>query len=419
MAKGIEYFIAQRTSRDEKRGGGGVMMPVAKIAVGLSIAVMIITLAVILGFKREIHTKFTSLSGQLLLTSIGGGSVSDLRSIKAAESLKGSLQRAAGESGVELLRVAPYASRATILRTTSTVEGVVVKGLDSAFDMSLFERGLIEGEVPDFGGERATRNTLVSKLLADEMGLKVGDRLELLTTADGGEMKRDLYRVGAIYTQSLGDAEKYLIVTDIRNIQRLNGWAADQITGYEVWISDLDSAPAMAESLNEWLLFNEEANGVAGYATQSIYPSVFDWLKAHDVNALVIITIMMIVAIFNITTALLILVLERTQLIGLLKSFGMANSSIRRIFLYRALSIAGWGMIGGNVVAIGLCLIQKYWGVAKLDEDGYMLSQVPIDLGVDWIAMLNIGVVAVILLLVILPTRMISAIEPSKAIKFE
>lgn len=426
MAKGVEYFIAERTSQGEKHGGGGVMMPVAKVAVALSIAVMVITLAVIIGFKREIETKFTALSGQLLVTSIGGATSAVARPIESSEELEQLIDEAAVESGVEVERISPYVSRGVILRTSEVVEGVVLKGVDGRFDRALFEAGLTDGVVPPFGESESGRNALISKLLADELRLKVGDRLELLTTdsrEESGEesMRRDLYRVGGIYTQGLGEGERRFVITDMRNVQRLNSFEANQITGYEVWCSSMKRAVEFADRTNELLIEapHEVGLGVGAYAVQSLYPSVFDWLAAHDVNAMVVIIIMMVVAIFNITTAMLILVLERTQLIGTLKVLGMSNGSIRRIFLYRALSIASWGMLWGNGVAIALCLLQQRFKLLKLDEQGYMLSSVPISLGADWIVMLNLGVALVIVMLVIVPTRLVSRIEPSEAIKFE
>ncbi len=435
MAKGIEYFIANRTSRDEKRGGGGVMMSVARIAVGLSIAVMIITLAVIIGFKREIESKLTQLSGQLFVTSVGGGDViTSNRAIMSSEELEQIIRMASEECGAEIVRIAPYISRGMILRSTEAIEGVVVKGVDASFDRELFEHGLVDGVVPKFGEMSSGRNAIISKILADEMRLEIGDKLELLTIdsqestngsegemANDNRMRRDLYRVGAIYTHGMGDSEKHVIITDIRNTRRLNNFESTDISGYEVWFNTIEVAPSVADRINYHLLMSSSDNitGVASYAAQSLYPSIFGWLSALDINALVIIVIMLIVATFNITTAMLILVLERTQLIGLLKVLGMNNSSIRRIFLYRALSIATWGMLWGNGVAIILCLLQQHFDIVKLDEAGYMLSSVPISLSINWIVLLNVAVAVMIALLVIVPTRMVSRVEPSRAIKFE
>ncbi len=415
MANGIEYFIAQRTSRSKSRGGGGVMLPVATLSVALSIAVMVITIAVILGFKREVHTKLTALSGQIVMSSV------DDRAIARTDEAREVVELAASEVGVELLRISPIATRPAVVRTPTAVEGVVLKGVDGGYDTTIFEEGLLDGEVTDFAAPSSSRNVLIARGLALSVGLAVGDKLELLISDTDGSMRRDLYRVGGIYTSGMGEAEKMLIITDMRNVQRVNGWGENQISNYELWLSDLNQAPALADQINTELLYSDSNtfNAVVAYDIQRLYPSIFDWLAAHDVNAVVIIVIMMVVALFNISTALLILVLERTQLIGMLKVLGMTDRAIRKIFLYRALGITLKGLAYGNGVAILFSVLQHKYHFLKLDEAGYILSSVPIYLSVWWLLLLNIVVVVVILLLIIIPTKMVGHIDPSRAIKFQ
>ncbi len=421
MAKEIEYFIAQRTSRGESQGGGGVMLPIATLSVALSIAVMVITIAVIFGFKREVHTKLTSLSGQIVMTSVGGVNTTNMRAIERTPDAEKIASEAAKWVGAELLRISPIATRGAIIRTPTAIEGVILKGVDGSYDRSLFESGLIEGEVTDFSSETKSRNVMIATGLANEIGVEIGDKIELLVTDDNGEMRRDLYRVGGVYSSGLGEAEKLLIITDIRNVQRINGWSEDQISNYELWLSDLNLAPQVADQINSDIIYSDSDSleSVVAYDAQRLYPSIFDWLAAHDVNAVVIIVIMMVVALFNIITAMLILVLERTQLIGMLKVLGMNDIAIRKIFLYRAFGITVKGLLYGNIVSILFCILQQKFHIIKLDETGYILSSVPIDLSIWWLALLNIGVVAMILLLVIIPTKMVGQIEPSKAIKFQ
>ncbi|MFI3328837.1 MAG: FtsX-like permease family protein, partial [Rikenellaceae bacterium] len=280
-------------------------------------------------------------------------------------------------------------------------------------------------------------SALISQKMASEMNLSVGSRLEILIPSSSenssNAMRRDLYRVGGIFSAGLGEGERQIVLTDLRNVQRINGWSSDQISGYETWLSHdaagrrsaLSDAPYLSYAVNSALIYGDsfsdskELESVAAFSVQGIYPSIFDWLVAHNVNAVVIITIMLIVAAFNIITALLIMVLERTQMIGLLKSLGMTNSAIRRIFLWRALGITARGMAWGNGVGLALCLLQHWFEVLKLDESGYMLSVVPIEIGFDWLLALNFGAVATILLMVTLPTKFATTIEPSKAIKYQ
>ena len=338
-----------------------------------------------------------------------------------SEELESIVKGVVAEHGVQLRHLAPYVVRSVVLRCGDGVEGVVLKGIDSLGARESFERGLIEGAVPNFGGEQRSRDAVISSELASEMGVEVGERLELLATDSSGAMRRDLYRVGAIYTAGLGSAEKFIVITDMRNVQRLNRWSEGQISGYDIGVSEAESSLDIAEEINNAILYSPSEGSILGtaFAVEQLYPAVFDWLSALDVNAVVVISIMMIVAIFNIITAILIIVLERMQMIGVLKTLGMDNRSIGRIFLYRALNITLKALLWGNAIGVGLALLQHNFHILKLDEAGYLLSSVPIEMNLYWLVALNVGVVVIILLSVTLPTRIVSAIEPHKAIKFQ
>ncbi len=421
MAKWVEYFIAQRISQgstadcgegDAHLVEGAMMARVARFAVAISVAVMILSLAVIFGFKSEIRSRLTALSGDVIVTS----AVEFEPIVRSDE-----VERIVRESATKIVRVSSYVSKGVILRGAEGVEGVILKGVDADTPMEIFERGLIEGEIPAFGGNDKSRNVIVSKELAATMALSVGDKLELLATFESGALRRDLYRVGAIYSAGGGEGEKSTILTDIRNVQRLNGWGEEQISGYEVVLADPEQDIEVAQRINRELLYSDddELSQMVASSIRELYPSLFDWLAALDMNGVVVISIMVVVAIFNIITALLILVLERLQMIGVLKALGMNNGALRRLFLLRAVKIGAWGVAWGNGVGIALALLQQRFEVVKLDEAGYLLSSVPIELGVGWLLLLNAGVVATIILVVALPTRIVGSIEPHRAIRFQ
>ncbi len=409
------------------------MERIATIAVALSVSVMILTLAVIFGFKGEIYSKLTTLSGEMVITSQYGPSTSFVEPIKRSDDALRLISDIGHSEGIYPYRVAPYALRSATLRATNGVDGVLLKGVDSLYNWGAIGASLIDGEMLDLNSEsartRASRNALISKSLASQMELKVGSRVELLLPSDGGTMRRDLYRVGGIFSAGLGEGERQIILTDLRNVQRINGWDSEQISGYEAWLSydrsgrfsALNDAPYLSYQLNSAIIYDDspELGNIAAFSIQGIYPSIFDWLITHNVNAVVIITIMLIVAAFNIITALLIMVLERTQMIGLLKSLGMTNRSIRKLFLWRAFGITLRGLVWGNCVGVALCFAQLWFGILKLDESGYMVDVVPIDLSVGWLVLLNLGTIFTILLMVTLPTRFATTIEPSKAIKYQ
>ena len=217
------------------------------------------------------------------------------------------------------------------------------------------------------------------------------------------------------------EMDRQVAMTDLRNIQRLSGWAPDEVSGYEVRIADFGRVEEFTRRLGRALLYSEseETRNVTALNVRERYPNIFDWLRAHDVNAAVIIVIMTVVALFNMTSALLILVLERTRMIGLLKAMGMTDRSLQRIFLYRALRIIGRGLVWGNLFGLGLLLVQRTFHLVRLDAAGYLLSEVPVAFGWGWWLALNLGVAAVILLLLTVPAYIVSYIRPDESIRYQ
>ena len=237
-----------------------------------------------------------------------------------------------------------------------------------------------------------------------------------------GEMpRRDRFKVAGVYESGMEEMDGMLVVTYIRNVQRLSYWGPDEISGYEIRTRDLRDAAAFARTLGRTLLYDDE-EGTENLAVTSVterYANIFDWLKAHDVNAAVVIVIMLVVAFFNMTSALLILVLERTRMIGLLKAFGMRNGQLRQVFLWRASFITLRGLAWGNAVGLGLCFVQRYFLVVRLCSEGYLLSEVPISLGWGWWLALNAGAVAAIVALLVVPACIVSTVKPDESIRYE
>ncbi len=411
----LEYFIARRSEQERHHQEPSVMMRVATVAVALGIVVMIITIAVIGGFKSQINTKLSGLSGHIVLSHTRGVDTSGGRYITMDESLESLLE----EEG--LTRYSSFITRGAIARGGELIEGVMVKGVDSLYNREFFQSYITQGEAPHFTKPSSRRELLISKELSDDMQLNIGDRLELLFSGEDGDMERLTFKVAGVFSAGVGEAEKQMIIADIATLRRVNGWAEDQISGVEIWLNRADEASNIAEILNKKIIFGAEKqlDNVGAQSLEELYPSLYDWMRTHDVNGVVVITIMLIVALFNMTTALLILVLERTQMIGILKSLGMGNGALRKIFLYRAFAVTLRGLVWGNGVAIALCLVQQRWGILKLEASGYMLSEVPIELSVGWIMALNVAAVAVILVVMILPTRIVATISPDEIVKYK
>lgn len=412
----LEFFIARRTAQPAPGNKPGVMERIAVVSVALSVGVMILALAVMMGFKREVTRKITAFAAHAVLTDVRGVNALDSEPVRRSSRLEELIRSADG-----FVSLAPYAVKGGIVRTADAVEGILLKGVDTTYDWSFFGEWLLEGELPRVGDTIRTKDILLSRNLAERLMLRPGDRVEMLFVEQDDLPRRDRFKVSGIYSSGMDEMDNRVVMTDLRNVQRLSDWAPEEISGYEIFTRDLSQADAFARTLGRTLLYDdsETTENLAVSSITQLYPNIFDWLKAHDVNAAVVIVIMLVVAFFNMTSALLILVLERVRMIGLLKALGMRNGSLRRIFLYRAAFIALRGLAWGNAVGVGLCLIQKYFHVVKLSSEGYLLSEVPVALGAGWWLLLNAGVLAAIVALLTLPAYIVSTVKPDEAIRYE
>ncbi|MEG1759484.1 MAG: FtsX-like permease family protein [Alistipes sp.] len=410
-----EFFIARRTAASSPDHKPGVMVRIAVISVAVSMAVMIVALAVIMGFKREVTEKIIGFTAHVQVIDIRGENGIDAEPVRRSESLENRIRSVAG-----FVAMHPYATKGGIVKTADAMQGVVLKGVDGSNELSFFKANLSEGALPRISDTIRTKDILVSRTLADKLILKVGDKVEMLFIGSGDAPRRDRFKVSGIYASGLGEMDNVLIITDIRNVQRLSDRTADEISGYEILTSDFAEVDGFTQRL-KFALGEEDSDTTQNLAVMNVkelYPNIFDWLKAHDVNAVVIIVIMLIVAFFNMASALLILVLERTRMIGVLKAMGMRDGAVQRIFLYRAAFITLRGLFWGNLIGLGCCMIQAYFHVVKLNSEGYFLSEVPISLDWGWWLMLNIGVVAAIVALLAIPTYIISYIKPDESIRY-
>ena len=409
-----EFFIARRIS-SRKGGPKNVMVRIATVTVGVSMAVMIVALAVIFGFKRDITQKLTAFAGDIEIVFLDGNSSYETRPITRNQALEEAVRRI---DGVE--SVYPYAVKGGIIKTNEAMQGVALKGVDEDYDWSFFEGSLVEGRVPQISDTVRSREVLISRSLADMLHIGLDDRIEMLFVDDAAP-RRDQFKVVGVYNTGLAEMDRVMILGDLKVVQRRNGWSADQLTGYEVNICDFAALDQVEQKVYREVLRAEvpEDETLMALTARDMHPQLFDWLKAHDVNAAVIIGIMLVVALLNMISALLIILLERTRMIGELKALGMTNRALQKMFLVRSAFIVLKGMVWGNVLGIGLCLFQKYTHAVKLDEAGYFLSEVPVQLGAGWLAALNAGAFVLIVGLLVIPTLVVSRITPDKTIRFQ
>lgn len=412
----LEYLIARRTARAVDGRRRGVMVRIAELSVALSVAAMILSLAVVMGFKREITRRMTGFMAHIEVTDVRGTQVASPVPVVRDASLEGVLR---ATDGVQSLW--PYAVREGVVKSPDAVQGVVLKGVDGTYDWAFFADRLVEGRLPRVADSVRCKEVLLSRLLADRLAVGAGERIEMLFVDPDEGLRRDRFRIVGLYDSGMEEMDGAMVLTDLRNVQRLADWEAGEVSGYEIRVADFDRVDEVAQHLSYELLYGfaaEDQNLVAS-SIKELYPNIFDWLKAHDVNAAVIIVVMLVVAFFNMASALMILVLERTRMIGLLKALGMRNGAVQRIFLWRALFITLRGLAWGNLVGLGCCFVQQHFHLLRLDAAAYLLDEVPVAVGWGWWLALNVGVVATVVLLLTIPARVVSTVKPSETIRYE
>lgn len=389
-----------------------MMIHIATSAVAVSIAVVIISLSVIFGFKEQITALVSGVVTDMTVASPYGERQPENYPITENESLRGLLLSTANISHFER-----YALRSGVVRGEEGAIGIVLKGVGEDADLNLFSERLVEGAMPRME-EARRKELLLSQTVAEKIGAECGGRVEILLLEEENP-RRELFKVCGIYRSALGETGAELALTDIRNVQKINGWESNQISGYGCRLADASLALRSADIVNLRLMREYEGEeSIVAISSHERHADIFGWLETHDVNAFVILTIMLVVAIFNMVTMLLILVLERTRMVGVLKSLGMANSTIRRIFTYRATRIIAVGVAIGNVVALALLMAQKYLRLISLDETGYFLSEVPVSLDWGWVLMINIVFVAIIVAVTHLATHIVGRIKVAEALKY-
>lgn len=388
------------------------MVRIATAAVATSIAVVIISLAVIFGFREQISTLVSESVADITVTQPFAQKRAEHYPISDNKELFNLIATTDNVAHTER-----FAMRGCVIRGNKGAAGIVLKGVDAEAKTSFLANRLEAGEMPRMEESRR-KEILLSQSIATKIGAEAGSRVELLLL-EGETPRREVFKVCGVYRSALGDTGAELALTDIRNVQKLNNWDSTQISGYACRLHNSELSLFTSELMNLRLLFEYKGEEhLTVECSREQHADIFDWLETHNINAAVITVIMLIVAIFNMVTAMLILVLERTRMVGVLKSMGMQNRTIRRIFAHRALRIIAKGLVIGDVFALVLLLAQKYFHLIKLDEDGYFLSEIPVSLGAGWIVVTNIVFGVIILAATHLATLIVGRIKVAEAIKY-
>lgn len=401
-----------------KDGGNGTLsrpfIRITTIAVALSLAIMIIAIAVVTGFKKEISEKTIGFGSHIQITNYDGNRSYETRPINQNQDCIPKIKAIKGIRHVQVFAVKPG-----IIKTDTDIQGVILKGIGPDFDWSFFKKSLVEGSIFELSDTSTTNNTLISKSLARLLKLKVGDKFDMYFVQEPPRVRR--FTISGIYDTKMGEFDKTFILVDIRHIRKLNDWKDDQISGFEILVDDFDRIEDLALKVDDisGFVFFDDGSKLKVQSIIEKYPTIFDWLGLQDLNAVILIVIMILVAGINMISGLLIIILERIKMIGILKAMGAANPLVQRIFLIQSGFIVLRGLFFGNLIGLAICIVQKEFGIIKLDEASYYLSTVPIYLNAFHILLLNIGTFLVTIAMLVVPSMVISRISPEKTIRFD
>ena len=411
----IEYFIAKRIHFQQgKKNISRPAVRIATIGIALGLAVMLISVAVVIGFKQEIRNKTIGFGGHIQITNFDNNNTYEMKPIKADSAL---IRKISAVEGVK--HVQRFATKPGIIKTNTEFEGIIIKGIDSGFDWNFFKSNFVEGRIPDVSASKPVNEVIISKYLANLLGLKLGDNFFTYFIQD--QVRARKFKIVGIYSTNFIEYDKLFIITDLRHVQQLNDWDKDKFSGLEVLINnfnDIDKEGDLISAVTS-NKFNKEGETYYSQTIKQLNPQIFSWLELLDLNVWVILFLMLAVAGFNMISGLLILILERTNMIGILKSMGATNWSVRKIFLYHSAFLIGKGMLWGNFIGLSLCAIQYFTGAIPLDAEAYYVATVPITFNWLYIIFLNIGTLLASLLMMIGPSYLITKIIPSKIIRYE
>lgn len=414
-----ELYIARKIlPRRNSEAISNPIVNIAMVAIALGLAVMIIAVSVIVGFKSTISEQIFGFSSHIEIVNFDSNTSFESLPIRTDSTL---LSELANEKNVTHVQI--YATKPALVKVNNTVRGIIVKGIDDSYNWQFIKKHLVEGEILAFPPDTTTDNVVISRKLANLLQLSLGDKFttSFVPNDSNKKVRKRRFAVSGIYETHLNEIDDRFILADIRHIQDLNNWDSDQCSGYEVFLNDYKNLDIQKEVIQTIVGFDitPDLQKLRVQTLQETTPQIFDWLSLLDMNAWLIIALMVLVAGMNMITGLLVIILEKTSMIGTLKALGSQNTSIRKIFIYVGSMLIGKGLLWGNVIGIGLCLFQYYFHPFTLDPSVYFMSYVPIRLNIGYIVILNVGTFVLTAAMLILPSVLVTKISPSEAIRFD
>ena len=426
----ITSLISERLSSANTGRLASLIIRLAVVSTALCVAVMIVTSALLRGFKSEISEKIFGFWGHVHVAATQSGNglfeakpfsdrepwIDSLRALTAPIRYPLGYENmghgAASRAGVR--HVQTYIVKPGVIQTREEIEGILLKGAGADFDWEFFRSSLRAGDLPDLTDSTPSRLVVLSEQTAARVDLTVGDPF-IVHFPEGRQLRKKRFTVGGLYRTGLEEYDTQFALVDQRVLQQLLGWADDQVSGVELILDDV----ADVEGIADYVYYEVLPSDYYAESVRNRFPGIFEWLDLQDVNEYVIIGLMLVVSVINMITALLILVLERANMIGVLRTLGMGARPLRRIFLRFGLRILSRGLLWGNAVGLGLCAVQLATGVIRLSEENYYLSTAPIQINWGVVALLNLGTLAVVMLLLTLPAQFVTRIDPVKTIRFD
>ncbi|MGP1350266.1 MAG: ABC transporter permease [Hoylesella marshii] len=411
------FFIARRiyAENDERRKVSRPAIRIATLGVAIGLAVMLVSVCVVLGFKHSIRDKVVGFGGHI--------TVADFMTLQGSEPypvcMNDSMMRVLkGIRGVQ--HVQRFALKQGILKTDNDFLGVMLKGVGQEFDTTFIHRHLVEGTIPAFSDMRSSNRLLISQIMADKLRLHTGSKV-FAYFIDNDRVKARRFTVAGIYQTNLTRFDETVCFTDLYTAVKLNGWESDQAGGAELTVDDFDRIADVEDIVVRKVNRTTDKYGET-YSSETIQdanPQIFSWINLLDLNVWIILVLMVCVSGFTMISGLLIIILERTSMIGLLKALGARNRSIRHTFLWFAVFIIGKGMLIGNTLGLGLCLLQQYTGVIRLDASTYYVDTVPVEINLPLLLLLNAATLMVSVFVLVAPSYLISRISPAKSMRYD
>ena len=406
----LEYFIAKRliTAKDHKSSISSPIIKIAIAAIAIGMVMMLVSVATGLGLQQKIQQKVAAFNGHIIISNYDDNqSQVSVIPISKNQSFYPNFNSVSGINYIQAV-----ASKAGIIRTEKEFEGIIYKGVGHDYHWENLKEFLIEGKLPNVKG-KINEEVIISKFLANRLFLKVGGRFNTYFMKENGYNVRNFDVVG-IYESGFQEFDRTYIIGDVRHLQRINKWKPDQVGAFEIFIADFEDIQIKGEEV-----YQETSSTLNTQTIVEKYHEIFEWLKLFDFNIIVILVIMIAVATINMVVALLVLILERTQMIGILKALGADNWIVRRIFLYNAFYLIIRGLFWGNIIGIGLLLIQQYFGIIELNPENYYVNQAPVYINWFYVLLLNIGTILICLLVLLIPSYLITKISPIRAIRYD